>query len=509
MIKNWILAGSLLLSAGVAWSQQLTLGQLTGNGQLQWNDLTTPFVKVNSYTVEWASRVAGTQVVWNALATIPATNTTYSLEVPMFYRLRADVQGQFPALRMAIFSDPHCMAPSLLVNDGPAFQTYLAQDRKLLAQSHAILDAVVGQIALAQPQVVLISGDLTKDGEFISHQDVTNHLAQLKAAGAKVFVCPGNHDVNNPHAASYNGAVATPVPSISAADFAALYSEFGYGEALARDPNSLSYVAEPVPGLWLLAMDSCHYERNTNGAPYVGGYFDAPRLTWITNQLAAARSQGKFVLGMMHHGILEHYIGQKTLFPDYVLDDYLTVSQLFASYGMKIVFTGHYHSQDVVKATYGQNPLYDVETGSTVTYPCPYRILDLSAQGNLAIASHFITAINYDLGGVDFPTFASNFLHNGMLGLSAYMLMAPPYSLSQAQAQSLAPAMTEAFESHYQGDEGSRPISAQTQGTIAYLRSQGDAMSLLMANSLTVIFTDLPPADNNLTINLITGNTVP
>jgi hypothetical protein len=355
MIKNWILAGSLMLSAGIAWSQQLTLGQVTGNGQLQWNDLTTPFIKVNSYTVEWASRVAGTQVVWNALATIPATNTIYSLEVPMFYRLRADVQGQFPALRMAIFSDPHCMAPSLLVNDGPAFQTYLAQDRKLLAQSHAILDAVVGQITLAQPQVVLVSGDLTKDGEFISHQDVTNHLAQLKAAGAKVFVCPGNHDVNNPHAASYNGAVATPVPSISAADFAALYSEFGYKDALARDPNSLSYV----------------------------------------------------------------------------------------------------------------------------------------------------------LGGVDFPTFASNFLHNVLLGLSAYLLLAPPYYLSQALAQSLAPAMTEAFESHYQGDESTRPISAQTQGTIADLRSQGDAMSLLMANSLTAIFTDLPPADNNLTINLITGNTVP
>ena len=63
--------------------------------------------------------------------------------------------------------------------------------------------------------------------------------------------------------------------------------------------------------------------------------------------------------------------------------------------------------------------------------------------------------------------------------------------------------MAEAFASHYQGDEGTRPISPQTQGTIIYLRGLGDPMSLMMANTLISLFTDPPPADNNLTINLI------
>ena len=495
----WALAGLTLVA------QPVLTQQLTSQGELKWNDVSSPFVQVNSYTIEWASRLGTTQTVWTPLSVIPASNSSYSVDVPQFYRLRANIEGRFPKLKIAVMSDLHYFEPSLLVRDGTAFQTYLAADRKLLKESQAILDQMVTEIRQAQPNIVLVSGDLTKDGEQICHQGVINRLQQLKAGGAQVFVIPGNHDINNPHAVSFDGNTVTPVPSVSPDEFIALYAEFGYGSALARDPNSRSYVAEPTPGLWLLAMDACHPERNTNGSPFVGGYFDTPRLTWISNQLAAARSQGKYVLGMMHPGLQEHFAGQKMLFPDYVLNDYQAVAQLFARFGMEVVFTGHYHAQDVVKANVSQGALYEVETGSAVTFPCPYRLLSLETGGTLAITSHPITTINYDLGGVAFPTYASNYLYSGLLGVSTYMLMQPPYNLPQANAQFLAPAMTEAFVSHYQGDEGSRPISPQTQGIIAYLRSLNDPMSQLMANVLMAVFTDLPPADNNLIINLITG----
>ena len=508
-MKRVIIGTSLLaLSATVAWAQPPLIQRLNGSGELQWNDISSTFIRATTYTVETASNLGGNQPVWTPFRVIPGTNTSYSVNVPLapgnhFYRLRANLEGHFPQLKLATFSDAHYFVTNLLVNDGLAFQTYLAGDRKLLLQSEAILDQVITEVSQAQPQIVLVPGDLTKDGELICHQAMTNKLQQLKAAGAKVFVIPGNHDINNPHAISYDGATTTPVPSVTAAQFATLYAGFGYGDALARDPNSLSYVAEPVPGLWILAMDATHPERNTNGAPFTGGYFDAPRLDWIISQLAAARSQGKYVIGLMHHGILEHYTGQKTLFPEYVLDDYPAVSQLFASYGMKVVFTGHYHAQDVVQASFNEGSLYDIETGSVVTYPCPYRLLTLDTNGTLAITSHTITNIAYDLGGVPFPTYASNYLHTGLIGIAIYMLMNPPYNLDLATAQFLAPAMAEAFVSHYQGDEGTRPISPQTQGIIAYLLSQPDPMSQKMAYTLLSLFNDLPPADNNLTINLL------
>jgi hypothetical protein len=89
------------------------------------------------------------------------------------------------------------------------------------------------------------------------------------------------------------------------------------------------------------------------------------------------------------------------------------------------------------------------------------------------------------------------------MDVATYMLTHPPYNLPLANAQFLAPAMAEAFVSHSQGDEGMRPISAQTQGIIAYLRSLGDPMALLMANTLTALFNDPPPADNEWTTSLV------
>lgn len=508
IMKTTVIGASLLLLAASAGAQPPLIQQLNANGELKWLDISTAFIQATSYTIESATNLAGPAVTWTPLEVIPATNTSYAVNVPLaagsrFYRLRADLAGRFPHLRLAVFSDVHYFATNLLVNDGVAFQTYLAADRKLLLQSAAILDQIITEINEAQPQIVLVPGDLTKDGELVCHQAVTNQLQRLKAAGAKVFVLPGNHDISNPHALAYDGDTTTPVPSVSAAEFAALYAGFGYGDAIARDSNSLSYVAEPVPGLWILAMDATHPEHNTSVEPFTGGYFDSPRLAWITAQLAAARSQGKYVIGMMHHGILEHYTGQKTLFTEYVLDDYETVSRLFASYGVKLVFTGHYHAQDVVQAAFSEGSLYDIETGSVVTYPCPYRLLSLETNGTLAITSHAITNIAYDLGGVPFPTYASNYLHSGLLDIATYMLMMPPYNLPLQTAQFLAPAMAEAFVAHYQGDESARPISPQTQGTIDYLLSQPDPMSQMMGYTLLSLFTDPAPADNDLTIHLL------
>lgn len=460
-------------------------------------------VQASSNLTEW------TNLGW-ATSAAPGLYQFVDLDKPYhplrFYRV---VRALLPSPRIAVLSDPHYMDPSLLIAEGPAFQTYLAQDRKLLKESAAILDSALAGIIEARPDIVLIPGDLTKDGELVSHRGLTNALQRLRDAGAKVFVCPGNHDVANPHALAFDGSNTIPAPTVSPTDFAALYQGYGYGDALARDPDSLSYVAEPVPGLWILSMDAARYDRNTEGHPYTGGYFDPPRWNWITNQLAAARVQGKFVLGMVHHGVLEHYAGQKQLFSDYVLDDYEAVREEFVRYGMKAVFTGHYHAQDIVKFTHPHGTLFDIETGSLVTYPSPYRVMDLAGNGVLTIHSYQVTDINYDLGGVPFPAYAYRFLTNGLMSLSTYLLTQPPYNLPLANAQVLAPAMTEAFASHYQGDESSRPVSPGTEAIIAFLQGQADPMSQLMANALRAIFNDPAPADNDVVLPLLSGTTGP
>ena len=82
------------------------------------------------------------------------------------------VQTIVAQTKIVVLSDLHLMAPTLLVNDGPAWRNLLAVDRKLLDFSQPLLDEVVERIKAIQPKLVLITGDLTKDGETVSHEYV-------------------------------------------------------------------------------------------------------------------------------------------------------------------------------------------------------------------------------------------------------------------------------------------------------------------------------------------------
>lgn len=101
--------------------------------------------------------------------------------------------------KMCVVSDVHLMAPELLKSDGKAFQDYLSSDRKLLGESVEIMDSITNRLLAEHPKVLLVTGDLTKDGENVSHQElVDKYLSRLRKEGISVYVIPGNHDVNTP-----------------------------------------------------------------------------------------------------------------------------------------------------------------------------------------------------------------------------------------------------------------------------------------------------------------------
>ncbi|MFC2134341.1 metallophosphoesterase family protein [Bacteroidota bacterium] len=409
--------------------------------------------------------------------------------------------GMHPAASIAVFSDPHYFDPALGTT-GEVFQTQVAGDRKLIAESEAILEAVISEIISQSADVVLIPGDLTKDGELASHQKFAQYLGQIEASGAKVYVVPGNHDINNPNSYSYLGEASTPVANVSPAEFENIYYEFGYGEALERDANSLSYVAEPVENLWLIGMDPCIYDENIGRSHSVtSGEFNSETYNWIKSKIEEGVSSGKTVFGMMHHGLTEHFLGQKAIFSPYVIENYETVRSEFASLGMKIVFTGHFHANDIVKYQSGDSFVFDVETGSTVTWPCPYRFLQLDAEETLTIATNYITDINYDTGSLSFPDYAQNFITDGLPSL-IIELLEDNFEIVLNDAEQLAPVLTQAVIAHYAGDEF---LSAETMDLIQQFISNPDPQVQFFGTGLMAIYTDPDPADNNITIDLSMG----
>lgn len=138
------------------------------------------------------------------------------------------------------------------------------------------------------------------------------------------------------------------MPNVTPEEFVQIYREFGYHEALYRDPASLSYVAVLQPGLWLLALDSCLYRENVEGEePVTDGRFCPTTLQWIEDMLEKAARESKAVIAMLHHGIVEHYKGQEKNYGEYVVDDFHAVSRLLAMYNVRLVLARHYHAQGI------------------------------------------------------------------------------------------------------------------------------------------------------------------
>lgn len=412
----------------------------------------------------------------------------------------------YPAARFAVFSDPHLYDPGLGM-EGKAFQQYMIDDRKLLSADPEILSIALQRVEDSGAGFLLVPGDLTKDGERQSHLLMAQMLGEVSRKGIHVYVVPGNHDILNPASVSYSEKGTAPVPNITAGEFAEIYKDCGYGDALLRDPGSLSYVAEPVPGLWLLAVDSANYAHNAGKKESVtGGGLTQARITWIESTLAEALRRGKAVIVMMHHGVIEHYPGNAKYYPEYLVNDWQQVSQMLTAYHARAVFTGHFHAQDItLKSDPNGLFLYDIETGSLPTFPDPMRSVAIGADQRMTIASSFIKKLpSFTAKGVDFWKYSEDFIRTAGAAIGVKTMKG--LGVSQRDADALAPQVADALIAHFRGDE-------HFTGTVMlgapHLGLMGSLAVALKKDEIASLWTDLPPADNDITINLSTGDWTP
>lgn len=400
-------------------------------------------------------------------------------------------------LSFAVISDIHVMAPSLLVKEGKAFDDYIAHDRKMLKESTALMDEMLDSLLQLHPRFVLVAGDLTKDGEAVSHRYVVEYyLRPLKQAGIHTFVIPGNHDVNNPHAVSFDGEKTNRVKTVSAEEFAACYADYGYGDAVARDPYSLSYVCQLTDSLRLLAIDACKYEENDfdKNICVTGGRVKPETMAFIEEQMKEAHDKGDRVIVMMHHGLVRHWKWQDKAMKDYLVDDWKKQSKVFRKAGVKVVFTGHFHSQDIVR--YGS--LYDIETGSLVSYPSPYRLVTLE-NGSMQIKSRYIEHVKCAISeGVSLADYARYAAEAGITTIVSDML---PDKVPADVARQAGAALGKAYVAHLAGDEQMpADYPRLLKAACKRLHPYSWKYAFILKRLGKYFYTDLEPEDNNLTI---------
>ncbi|NCD13712.1 MAG: metallophosphoesterase [Bacteroidia bacterium] len=391
------------------------------------------------------------------------------------------------SLKVALVTDIHYFSPALF-DEGEALHAYEQLSGRRFSLQHKVLDQVWRELLYERPDLLLIPGDLTHHGERQSHLGLIARLHEMEKSGTRVLVVPGNHDINIPNAVSYQGHERLPVESITKDEFAALYEPFGYGEAIRRDESSLSYVATLDEEHWILCFDSNRYDEHDSGS-ITAGRIRPQTMAWALSVLREAREKGITVLGMMHHGVVEHMPYQSTFFPDYLVEEWEQHAEALADAGMPIIFTGHFHSNDVtLYSSSSGNKIYDVETATLAHYPFAWRMMVLAGD-SLHVESRFLTALP---GDVSLEEEARRRLEGVTYRVAEGRLKGFGFPLPEDLMPLLTDLIVKLYLQHVKGDERVDPSLMEVLRKVAsYMENEEEINDLAF---------DFPPEDLNVKI---------
>ncbi|OFL14071.1 serine/threonine protein phosphatase [Anaerococcus sp. HMSC068A02] len=331
-------------------------------------------------------------------------------------------------ISLSILSDIHILARSLMANN-KEFNMAIKYDRKFLVEGEGLLKKALELASLNDSKYIIIPGDLTKDGEKKSHLEVMEILKSwtYKNPQRKIFLIPGNHDINNKQAFDYKNLKKTDY--IEPREFFEIYDflykdkvlEFyknsnifkshldfvnkrfnrdfkysyycqGYGSYLARIDNNL----ENKNSLTLLFIDtsiySCDYEQNhKDGKTNVVGALDKNVMKWAIEKIDEAKARKDMIFVISHHAFIPNFRDQRLVLGPFIIknwnekyidddpriNDKLPI-EVLADMGVKFLFTGHLHENGTAKykSVLG-NEIFNIQTGSTVTYPLPIRHINV------------------------------------------------------------------------------------------------------------------------------------
>lgn len=245
-----------------------------------------------------------------------------------------------------ILTDPHLLARNLH-DYGLAFrqmeQTSAGKD---LAFQEWRLQKLVDLALVKRPTAIIITGDLTFNGEYESARRLADIFAPLEPVGIPLLVVPGNHDINDGWARSFHGEDLNFSREISPTAWKNLFCA-SYQQAVSADPHSLAYSVNLNPDYRLLMLDSCLYQSFSNyDDPVTNGLIAKPELEWAEDQLQAGRAAGQRCLVFMHHNLYRH---NQLIHRGFVLDNAAEVVPLLTEYQVPVVFAGHIHAQNILQ----------------------------------------------------------------------------------------------------------------------------------------------------------------
>lgn len=326
--------------------------------------------------------------------------------------------------------------------ENSAFVAKGKKESKMLLESSAVIKKLFADLKEQAPDYLVVSGDLSSDGERAGLIDIANALRKLqndiRANGKEnfqIFVVPGNHDIANNNAKDYSVFEGAQTPAVTRFEFAKIFASLGYPdmtqeqaaefyleEELNRGENNkylpyevvdssyipsttasnvtvkykanlttqdlgvgdLTYIAQVASGEIFAGIDSVlstteQVEDTIVLKNEVSGRVEQAVLNWLSKNMQG----GQATFSIIHHGVLPHFTLQEQWLPDFLLENWEQTTDVLLAKGVKYNFSGHNHANDIASfVNYSGKTLYDIETGSPISFGASYRKLRLKLNSD-------------------------------------------------------------------------------------------------------------------------------
>lgn len=258
-------------------------------------------------------------------------------------------------------------------------------------------------------EYVVVSGDLSADGQYLAHEKLAERLEQFEAdTGLKVLVANGNHDINRSDVAkTYENGYEESARPITPEEFLEVYENLGYDLAYHRytpttgKANMLSYSVKDN-GYRIIIMDVSKYSADaTKDGTDVGetsGAFSEEFLQWTLDEIADAKADGETVLGVIHHNLVPHFANEYKIMRGFNVDGWNEITEILADAGMNFSLTGHVHINDIAELVSDNGEkMTEVSMSSIIAFPNYIRELKFTTDGadktTLDVESHDIDCV--------------------------------------------------------------------------------------------------------------------
>lgn len=323
-------------------------------------------------------------------------------------------------MKFAMLSDTHYISRRMLCDK---------DDKEVLLKISATEQAL--NQAAEKFDTIIISGDLTDEGDRASHEDFIELLRSLKNRGKKIYVIFATHDFHHhrafvrkhgdtkaqfescpwekpyfdPNGVRYKDYVkpeyrnrseeeCTPklVEACTPEELWDMYREFGRDSAISADEGSFSYCVDLDENTRCLMLNDIF--RNEEALHDISATYTPSCFRWIKSMIDLAEKEGKFIFVCSHHPFMPsvplHRLGtgvRNLRTPE--------AGHTLADMGINLAFTGHTHISCVnfLESEKG-NLMCNVMTPSTCFYPPSYRKVELDGLNG---------RISYELEDVEIP----------------------------------------------------------------------------------------------------------